>query len=302
MGRKATTKAPEQLVSDFPAETPPDIRAGEAMIRRIEAAATSEIVQANRLDATLDMSYAMTKLLTCQQLVALSQLKESKGYRFLGADGQQFSTWEEYCISRGLSRQHIDEQIRNLHTFGEEALERLNRAGIGFRDLRKLRKLPDDEKEAVINGEAIHVGDKDEVIALIEDLCDKHTKEKEAAEKKISDLEATVEAKDQLLVSKDKKINSLDEKLKLNKKKTQEFDCRVNEYLIETTEIGGQIMTQIDRLNALRDTFLNDDFGEENETADKMMAENYYHVMQQIAKYMEETAAACEEVFSGYIE
>ncbi|MDY6979192.1 MAG: DUF3102 domain-containing protein [Pseudomonadota bacterium] len=167
---------------------------------------------------------------------------------------------------------------------------------LGKTKMLELMAEDDDDLEALANGGTIAGLTLDDI-----DQMSAHEARTSlrAARKKV---EEDQEVHERILEQKDKKINQLHKKLHDHKKKTQEFDYRVNEYLLETTEIGGQLMAQIDRLNTLRDTFLNDDFGDENEAADKMMAENYYHVMQQVAKYMEESAAACEEVFSGYIE
>lgn len=247
--------------------------------------------------------HALSKMALVHLLQEMRDTKCYEGLPYTDENGNHMtvsSIKQFFTHYIGVSYSKVAEEAQRIEQMGEEGYSAAKQIGFTREHFRIYGVLPDDQKAIV--DEALQAKNKDAVLEILELSIAKHAKEKEAAEKKISDLEATVEAKDQLLVNKDKKINSLDEKLKLNKKKTQQFDYRIDEYLIETTRIGGDIMSFLDRLNQLRDVFLNDDFGEENETADKMMAENYYHVMQQVAKYMEETAAACEEVFSGYIE
>ena len=63
-----------------------------------------------------------------------------------------------------------DEDIKNLRQFGEQALESMSRMGIGYRELRQFRRLPDDQKTALI--EVAKTGDKDSFLELAEDLID----------------------------------------------------------------------------------------------------------------------------------
>ena len=89
------------------------------------------------------------KLLTVSTLKLLANIKETKQYKDLDiydASGncQHVSTWDEFCNLLGFSRQKIDTDLLNLSDFGETFLETSQRLGLGYRDLRKLRKLPED--------------------------------------------------------------------------------------------------------------------------------------------------------------
>ncbi|MGV8267887.1 hypothetical protein ACV334_34710, partial [Pseudomonas aeruginosa] len=75
--------------------------------------------------------------------------------------------------------------IANLRTFGEEALDSMSRMGIGYRELRQWRKLPDDARSALI--EAAKQVNKDAVEYLAEVLIATHTKEEAALEKQVED-------------------------------------------------------------------------------------------------------------------
>lgn len=205
------------------------------------------------------------KLLTVSTIKMLAEVKESqeyKGLQVLSQDGKLLtvSTWEDFCQSIGISRQKVDLDIQNLSTFGEEFLETSQRMGIGYRDLRKLRKLPEDQQEVIINGEAVKAEDKESLIDLIEEMSVKHAKDKQALqdqaktlEKTIKDLESEAKAKDTVLMNKDRKINELDEKLTIRMDISQhhivraEVEAHINDELAQAT---ASVLTAISQFNA----------------------------------------------------
>ena len=129
-------------------------------------------------------------------------IKEHKLYRALKgkqtADGQQFSgTWEEYCTLLKRSRQQVDEDISNLNAFGEAALESMSNMGIGYRQMRQFRKLPSDEKEALI--EVAKAGDKESFVELAEEIIAKSTREKDALKQELDNTRADYDAQSEVL-------------------------------------------------------------------------------------------------------
>ena len=143
----------------------------------------------------------------------LSFVKENKLYQSLkgkkSADGQQFSgTWDEFCGLLGRSRQQIDEDILNLKTLGEDALESMSRMGIGYREMRQYRRLPEDQKQALI--EVAKGGDKDSFLDLAEEIIARHAKEKEEQAQKLEEALAEKQATEQLLETKNKRIDHLE--------------------------------------------------------------------------------------------
>lgn len=127
----------------------------------------------------------------------LAIVKESKLYQQLNGmktpNGLELKgTWVEFCELLGISDEKANQDIANLHVFGEAALEQMQRVGIGYRELRSLRRLPDDERAAAL--ELASQGDKSQVIEFIEAVFDKHSREKfemqKQAEGKARELEA----------------------------------------------------------------------------------------------------------------
>lgn len=184
----------------------------------------------------------------------LKETKKYKGLSVVGTNGELLtvSTWQEFCQTQGKSHQHIDEEIRNLSTFGEDFLETSQRMGVGYRDLRKLRKLPEAEREIIINGEAVRAEDKDSLIDLIEEMSVKHAKTKQELQKQIDQLKADNTAKDNVLSTKNKKIDELDTKLSLRQQPDhkhiveQETEAHINK---ELAQISSSIITAISKFN-----------------------------------------------------
>src|SRR5690606_9940926 len=85
-------------------------------------------------------------------------------------------TWAEFCGLLGRSREQIDQDILNLRTFGEQALESMSRMGIGYRDFRQFRARPEDGKTALI--EVAKKGDKEALLELAEELIAKQESDK----------------------------------------------------------------------------------------------------------------------------
>lgn len=144
----------------------------------------------------------------------LALVKENKLYQQLSGmkapNGSELKgTWVEFCGLLGISDDKANEDINNLNAFGEDALEQMQRIGIGYRELRQYRKLPEDQKLALI--EVAKAGDKEGFVELAEEIIAKHAKEKEALTTQVEESKATLEAKDRVLQSKADLINKLEE-------------------------------------------------------------------------------------------
>ncbi|MEB3466831.1 hypothetical protein ROZ63_10865, partial [Pasteurella multocida] len=110
-------------------------------------AMTHDKAQAYEMLGMVKMSDFTRKLVTVSHIKVLAEFKQSKKYKELDiqdVDGNwlHVTKWEEFCNALGYSREKIDADILNLSTFGETFLETSQRLGLGYRDLRKLRKLP----------------------------------------------------------------------------------------------------------------------------------------------------------------
>lgn len=184
----------------------------------------------NQLLGQVQMADAFSKFSLTVSTSKLAFVKENKLYRGLQgkrtADGQQFSgTWDDFCSLLGRSRQQVDEDIANLRTLGEEALESMSRMGIGYRELRQYRKLPDDQKTALI--EVAKTGDKEAFVDLAEELIAKHSKEKEELQAKLEDVQQDYDALSKVEADTSKKLRDVKLELQRAQLRTAPWSERV---------------------------------------------------------------------------
>lgn len=194
---------------------------------QIQAQASADRDLTNQLLGQIQMAGAINKLANVISLTKLAYIKEHKLYRAL--HGQKFTdsegneilgggTWEGFCKVIGSSRQKIEEDLQNLRIFGEEALDAMKQMGIGYREMRQYRRLPEDQKTALTEAaaEAAQTGDKESFVELAEEIISKHVKEKEALEKTVEDLQSNLSAREQVLKDKSHKLDAtLEELLRL---------------------------------------------------------------------------------------
>lgn len=151
----------------------------------------------NQLLGQAQMADAFGKFSQTVWASKLNFVKENKLYRNLSGkktpNGLELKgTWEEFCSLLGVSDEKANQDIANLKSFGEEALESMSRMGIGYRELRQYRKLPEDQKTALI--EVAKAGDKESLVELAEEFIAKNNKEKEQLKKENSNLQADYKA------------------------------------------------------------------------------------------------------------
>lgn len=207
---------------------------------------------ANQIWGQIQMAGAISKFTTVVGLMKLKELKERKLYQALsgkkgidknGNEIPDVGTWDGFCQALHTSANKVDEDLLNLKIFGEDALEQLTSIGAGYRELRQYRKLPEDQKTALI--EVAKAGDKEALVELAEEFIAKNAKEKEQLKKENSNLQADYKAlsKRNADVAKEKeelaiklaqfemKTVPLDERLEPFKKQIAETQSRIDELL-----------------------------------------------------------------------
>lgn len=183
---------------------------------------TQDKAQAHELIGMIKAFDFTQKLVTVTTLKLLNQVKESKNYKGLTLSDKEgklvtVTTWEDFCTTLGFSREQMDENLRNLNTFGETFLETSQRLGLGYREMRKLRKLPEDARAEIVDAEFSESADKEELLEKIEELTAKHAQEKQILEGQLKQSHANYEAQSKVLKNKNDRINQLD--IELEKKK-----------------------------------------------------------------------------------
>ncbi len=254
MARKAQPAA--ELVQDAPLNNETLALVQNAAALASDLGEERDLV--NQLLGQAQMADAFGKFSQTVWSSKLAYVKENKLYRALagkaGPNGLEFSgTWEEFCSLLGISDEKANQDIANLRAFGEEALESMSRMGIGYRELRQWRRLPDDARSALI--EAAKQGNKEAVEYLAEELIATHSKEKEALEKKVEDLQADYDAQGDLLAKKRAELDETSQQLAKARRRieTMAADEAVKELRQEV--IGIAFEAEADISGKLREAF-----------------------------------------------
>ncbi|MFK5041807.1 hypothetical protein ACI3P4_13095, partial [Glaesserella parasuis] len=146
-------------------------------------AMTQDLAEAYEVMGTLKAFNFVQKLLTVGSLKKLQEIKESKKYKGVSVvtdDGNLLTVgnFADFCKACGLSDKKVYEDLQNLNAFGDEFMETSQRLGLGYREMRKLRQLPEDARAEIVEADYSEATDKEELIEKIEDLTTKHAKEK----------------------------------------------------------------------------------------------------------------------------
>ena len=215
-GRPAMPAAQAVAVVLNGEETAPEVAAVDGLAQ-LQASYGQERDLVNQLLGQAQMAGAFEEFSRTVRTSKLAYVKEHKLYRSIagaasphGAE-KLYGTWEEFCRLLGRSVDQVDRDIANVQAFGEQALESMSAMGIGYRELRQYRKLPEDQKQALI--EVAKAGDKEGFVELAEEIIAKHAKEKEALATQVEEAQATLEAKDRVLQTRAELIGKLEEQV-----------------------------------------------------------------------------------------
>ena len=214
-GRPAMPAAQAVAVVLNGEETAPEMAAVDGLAQ-LQASYGQGRDLVNQLLGQAQAFQAAGNLLRTFGVSKLALVKENKLYQQLSGmkapNGSELKgTWVEFCGLLGISDDKANEDINNLNAFGEDALEQMQRIGIGYRELRQYRKLPEDQKQALI--EVAKAGDKEGFVELAEEIIAKHAKEKEALATQVEEAQATLEAKDRVLQTRAELIGKLEEQV-----------------------------------------------------------------------------------------
>lgn len=254
MGRKAQQNA--ELVQDAPLNDEALNLVQNAAALASDMGEERDLV--NQLLGQAQMADAIAKLTATVAVSKMAYVKENKLYRALAGmkdrDGRGLNgTWEEFCALLGTSAPKVNEDINNLRTFGEEALESMSRMGIGYRELRQWRRLPADAKSALI--EAAKQGNREAVEYLAEELIATHAKEKDVLVKKAEELQADYDAQGEVLAKKRAELDETTQQLAKARRRieTMAADEAVKELRQEV--IGIAFEAEADISGKLREAF-----------------------------------------------
>lgn len=202
----------------------------------------------NQLLGQAQMADAFAKFSVTITTSKLAFVKDNKLYQELkgkqNGNGYQLNgTWDEFCGLLGMSREKADLDIANLHTFGEEALESMSRMGIGYREQRRFRKLPEDSKTALT--EVAKDGDKESLLELAEELIAQQNREKEALEKQLMNKDADLKASRRRVSELKTSRDELEDKLCGERFKPVSDNELAERTRLEATSVSSRIVREL---------------------------------------------------------
>lgn len=200
----------------------------------------------------------MQKLATVASLKLIQKIKETKSYKGLVYKNESgelatVATFDEFCdLKLGAPRRTVDERLLCLNTFGEEFFEASQKIGLGYRELRKLRQLPADQQQLVIENEAVELGDKEALRELIDDLNAKHQQELKAAKGEKAELEQALRVARQMRDEAQAEANKHKEVLAQRKFNPESWKRDVSQIVTDIATLEGTVLQALTKLVALR--------------------------------------------------
>ena len=170
------------------------------------------------------------KFVTVTNLKILHDIKESKKYKGLVKklpDGKvvTVTNWSEYCQFLPVSKDTIDQHLMMLKEFGEDFLSRAQDIGMGLRDMRKLRSLPDEsDRNLIIEATQQEHLTRDDVLELMEEMAAKHSKEKTELTAKLEDVTGDLESVRKISAEKTKHLDEAREQLERTRRQIADAD------------------------------------------------------------------------------
>lgn len=208
----AEIETAKQIAEDTPAISTPTTQERENLI-----------AEAYRLGGRAEAFNAISEFANISSLIQLKKIKENKVYKEM----PNIKTWDNFCKSMGFSRTKIDEDLENLDLFGADFISNVNSLGIGYRELRQLKKATKDNvlsingNDIILEGEVISMDNKDHLKEALEDLVsNQQAKLKEAT----SELKASNEVVKTYAVEKDLALKALDK----SEKKAEQYKNKLN--------------------------------------------------------------------------
>lgn len=167
-----------------------------AVMGEVQATYGAERDLVNQMLGQAQIARASADFLRQVGVAKIAHVRESKAYKALAGmknsdGGVCTGTFDEFCELLGISPSKAHEDIQNLQAFGEQALEAMSRAGIGYRQLRVLRNESFAEEDRATLIEAAKAGDKDKLLDVAEDLIARQRVKEDRQKAQLDKLEAS---------------------------------------------------------------------------------------------------------------
>ncbi|MBB1292173.1 hypothetical protein [Pseudoalteromonas sp. SR41-4] len=241
---------------------------------------------------------------TVAEITIFKRIRESKEYKGLTykKDGKTatVATIDEFC-SEFLNRSYrsLKEAEDYLAAFGESFYETSKQIGIGNREMRALRQLPEEEQALIIESEAVEVGDKEAIRDLIADLKAQHKKELDTEKKKAKEIDDQRQVAVRMRDEYQMKAMDYQTELESTKFKADAWVDQTKHLLFEATKYESNAVESLSRLIALREHFLDDDNLSPQVT--EYLAAGLLHSFKTLAEDFAQAWLETSNILEGYL-
>lgn len=190
------------------------IRANSVSMPKSELAQSLSLAQGFGMFQAFDLMAQFSGLARLKWLSERKQSEDYKGITVIDRQGQSrtLNSFEDLCSYMGSSYRKIAEDLQNLAQFGESFMSTAEALGLGYRDLRLLRKgvatLPPEERRAILDEVRNADGPeeiKDRLADLRTELAEAKVREKELSE--------TLKAKEEVSKKRGEQLEALETRL-----------------------------------------------------------------------------------------
>lgn len=241
--------------------------AGEIRMEAQEARADALLnaLRLNRLVGAINAHKVNETFNRLASLKDLAEIKDAKAYRGATLEDRKtgqlvrVENWEQFCAACGYSAKTIDNDLKNLATFGMEFLEAAHSIGLGVRELRMLRagwsELTAEERREL--AEEAKTAQTPEEVKEVKEMLSIQLK-KLGKEKK--ELEKTLREQNKLAETRNKQIDDLTVQIqKLEANEGQPDRERDDERIKKLGEACSQALAAVGKLTEAARKILEDD-------------------------------------------
>ncbi len=227
-------------------------------LARIERGYAADRDRANQLHGQLMLVGALRKFSAAAEIKVLVDIRDNNLFKHLHIIQCEIGfrpaeNFVEFCEKGiGVQASIIYERIQNYELLGD-AYDDFQKLGLDRKHFRALRRLPDDAREAVIDGTAVDLSDPEEVKAYIEERDERAAKERRKLEKRIENLQADNEAKDRVIENEKRRTTELETKIHRRKKlpELELTEIQLGELALEATQVIGAMSLFRDKLSEI---------------------------------------------------
>ena len=207
-GRIPTPEINTALDLGIPTSLEKKLEQENALVRQVQEVVTAEhlgLAEGFGMVNAFNFINRLTGLAMTKWLADRQDRKDYVGLTVLNRNNETviLKTFKDLCGAVGVSHSKACEDIQNLAIFSEDFLNAAPRLGVGYRQLRELRALPEDARQIIIDSEAVKTNDPEALKDLLEEVAAKNAKLTEDLKGKDGDLAA----RDKVLAAKNKALD-----------------------------------------------------------------------------------------------